>query len=45
MAGLGAPVLEVALGNRVAFAVGQQVIDNAAKSAAALEARAWRVPC
>ena len=43
VAGLGVPVLGVALGNRVAFAeafaVGQGVIDNAAKSEAALEVR------
>ncbi len=43
VAGLGVPVLEVALGNRVAFAVafavGQGVIDNAARSEAALEVR------
>jgi len=36
---LGVLVLGVALGNRVAFAVGQGVIDSAAKSEAALEVR------
>ena len=43
VAGLGVPVLEMALGNRVAFAVafavGRGIIDYAAKSDAALEVR------